>query len=136
MILFYIYFYKLYQNYQIKHKEQINKDLNLLKSDTIYNKIKFIKPQQISISGKLDLETIQQNIIKLKDDYTKLISTNNNDKLLEDIKIKEQENQNLVVENDRIQRILYDKNKILDQLVPNSRNNFSDFIFGAYNLNI
>lgn len=132
----------MYTKYEKKKQEEINKDLKLLKSDDVYNKIKFIRPQQISVSGLLDMNIIKKSIEELKKIYKNLIDSKKNENLSQSVSMLTKEKDDLVYEINVLKEKLNNKNKILDSLIPHSNNRnitFSNTVYSnmmtKYNLN-
>lgn len=131
-ILFYYFSYNIYNKTIIMNKENINKDIIQLKSDDVYNKLKFIKPQQISIPGTIDLNVLKEIVNELNIQYNNLINSKEIETLLNHIESIKQSNNNLLVQNNQLNEILLSKNKILDSLIPNSNNintNFNNILY-------
>jgi translation initiation factor 2B subunit (eIF-2B alpha/beta/delta family) len=117
IILIFLYLvYRLHSIYEYKISSNFTKDLKLLTSDSVYNKLKYVKPQQISVSGKLDIDTLKKSIESLQKQYNNLLNTNNS--ILSNIDQKKKENEILNTEIEHLNNNLIDKNKILNSLIP------------------
>lgn len=129
-ILLFYFSYNIYIKIINIDNENINKDITQLKSDSVYNKLKYIKPQQISISSTIDLKILREIVSKLNKEFNNLINSKETETLLNNIESITQENDKLLIQNNQLNEILLSKNKILDTLVPNSNNtNFNNNLY-------
>lgn len=131
-ILFYYFSYNIYNQKILTNNENINKDIMQLKSDDIYNKLKFIKPQQISISGTINLKVLQETVKNLNIQYNNLINSKETETLLKNIEKIKENNNNILIQNNELNEILLSKNQILDSLIPNSNNMNTNFNNNLY----
>lgn len=117
----------LNKNYNTKNEDIFKKNLKLIQNDEIYEKLKYIQPQQIFLSGILDNQKLSELVNNLKNEYKSLIDKNENTNLTESIKKMENENENLVLEITNLNKTLIDKNKELDDLLESNNTKREEF---------
>lgn len=122
----------LNKNYNTKNDDILKKNLELVQKDEIYEKLKYIQPQQIFLSGIIDINKLSKNVNNLKNEYKSLIDKNENGNLTESIKKLENDNDNLSTDVTNLNKILIDKNKELDDLLKahdTKREEFESILF-------
>lgn len=122
----------LNKNYNTKNDDILKKNLELVQKDEIYDKLKYIQPQQIFLSGIIDIDKLSKDVNNLKNEYKSLIDKNENINLTESIKKLENENDNLSTDVTNLNKILIDKNKELDDLLKahdTKREEFESILF-------
>lgn len=122
----------LNKNYNTKKDDILKKNLELVQKDEIYDKLKYIQPQQIFLSGIIDIDKLSKDVNNLKNEYKSLIDKNENINLTESIKKLENENDNLSTDVTNLNKILIDKNKELDDLLKahdTKREEFESILF-------
>lgn len=117
----------LNKNYNTQKTDIFNKNFELIKSDEIYAKLKYIQPQQISLSGVIDLKMLTDTVNKLRNQYKSLTDKDENNSLTEKIRSISRDNEDLAAEITALNKSLIEKNKELDDLLRSNNTKREEF---------